>query len=38
LGDNAKAKASYEAFLTLWKDADTDIEILKNARAEYNRL
>jgi tetratricopeptide (TPR) repeat protein len=38
LGDNAKAKASYETFLTLWKDADPDIRILKNAQAEYKRL
>lgn len=34
-GDEAKAKGAYEAFLTLWKDADPDIPILKQARNEY---
>jgi tetratricopeptide (TPR) repeat protein len=33
-GDKAGAKAAYEDFLTLWKDADPDIPILKQARAE----
>jgi tetratricopeptide (TPR) repeat protein len=37
-GDKAKAKAAYGAFLTLWKDADPDIPILKSAKAEYARL
>jgi serine/threonine protein kinase/tetratricopeptide (TPR) repeat protein len=37
-GDKAKAKAAYEAFLALWKDADPDVPILKSARAEYSRL
>lgn len=37
-GDKAKAKAAYEAFLALWKDADPDVPILKSAKAEYNRL
>jgi serine/threonine protein kinase len=37
-GDTAKAKAAYQDFLTLWKDADTDIPILKQAKAEYARL
>jgi serine/threonine protein kinase/tetratricopeptide (TPR) repeat protein len=37
-GDKAKAKAAYEAFLTLWKEADPAIPILKNAKAEYARL
>ena len=37
-GDKAKAKAAYEAFLALWKDADPDIPILKSAKAEYARL
>ena len=37
-GDKARAKAAYEAFLALWKDADADIPILKRARAEYARL
>jgi tetratricopeptide (TPR) repeat protein len=37
-GDRVKAKAAYEAFLTRWKDADPDIPILKQARAEYSKL
>jgi eukaryotic-like serine/threonine-protein kinase len=37
-GDKIKAKAAYEAFLALWKDADADIPILKTAKAEYSRL
>jgi hypothetical protein len=34
-GDEAKAKAGYEAFLALWKDADAAVLILKNAKPEY---
>ena len=37
-GDNAKAKSAYHDFLTLWKDADPDIPILKQAKAEYAKL
>ena len=37
-GDDAKAKAVYQDFLTLWKDADLDIPILKQAKAEYAKL
>ena len=37
-GDKARAKAAYEAFLALWKDADADTPILKQAKAEYARL
>jgi eukaryotic-like serine/threonine-protein kinase len=37
-GDTVKAKAAYEDFLTLWKDADPDIPILKQAKAEYEKL
>ena len=37
-GDTAKAKAAYQDFLTLWKDADPDIPLLKQARAEYAKL
>src|SRR5260370_25566362 len=33
-GDNAKAKASYQDFFALWKDADPDVPILKEAKAE----
>ena len=36
--DTAKAKAAYQDFLALWKDADPDIPILKQAKAEYARL
>jgi serine/threonine protein kinase/tetratricopeptide (TPR) repeat protein len=36
--DIAKAKDNYENFLSLWKDADADIPILKEARAEYKKL
>jgi serine/threonine protein kinase/tetratricopeptide (TPR) repeat protein len=38
LGDKRKAKAAYETFLALWKDADLDIPILKSAKAEFSRL
>ncbi|MGH9712473.1 MAG: protein kinase domain-containing protein [Candidatus Acidiferrales bacterium] len=34
----AKARAAYNAFFTLWKDADPDIPILKEAKAEYAKL
>jgi eukaryotic-like serine/threonine-protein kinase len=37
-GDTAKARAAYEDFLTLWKDADPDIPILRQAKAEYAKL
>jgi len=37
-GDTAKAKAKYQDFLTLWKGADPDIPILKQAKAEYAKL
>jgi eukaryotic-like serine/threonine-protein kinase len=37
-GDAAKAKAAYQDFLTLWKDADADIPILKEAKAENEKL
>jgi len=37
-GDTAKAKTAYQDFLTLWKDADPDIPILKQAKAEYAKL
>jgi tetratricopeptide (TPR) repeat protein len=35
LGDNTKARTAYEDFFALWKDADPDIPILKQAKAEY---
>jgi eukaryotic-like serine/threonine-protein kinase len=37
-GDTAKAKAAYQDFLTLRKDADPDVPILKEANAEYAKL
>lgn len=37
-GDTAKAKAAYQDFLTLWKDADPDVPILNAAKAEYSKL
>jgi hypothetical protein len=37
-GDNVKARAAYQNFLTLWKDADPDIPILIAAKSEYAKL
>jgi hypothetical protein len=37
-GDTSAAKAAYGDFLTLWKDADPDIPILKEAKTEYAKL
>ncbi len=37
-GDVAGAKKAYQEFLALWKDADTNIPILKQAQAEYAKL
>jgi hypothetical protein len=37
-GDVAKARTAYQDFLTLWKDADPDVPILKEAKAEYAKL
>ena len=37
-GDTAKARAAYQDFLTLWKDADPGVPILKEARQEYAKL
>jgi hypothetical protein len=34
----AKARAAYQEFLTLWKDADPDVPVLKEAKAEYAKL
>jgi hypothetical protein len=38
MGDKVAARKSYQDFLTLWKDADPDIRIYKQAKAEYARL
>jgi predicted Zn-dependent protease len=37
-GDKAKAHTAYQDFLALWKDADADLPILKEAQAEYAKL
>jgi eukaryotic-like serine/threonine-protein kinase len=37
-GNTPKAKAAYQDFLTLWKDADPDIPVLQQAKAEYSKL
>ena len=37
-GDKAKAKEAYQDFLATWKDADPDVPILKDAKAEYAKL
>jgi tetratricopeptide (TPR) repeat protein/tRNA A-37 threonylcarbamoyl transferase component Bud32 len=38
VGDSSKARVAYQDFLTLWRDADPDIPILKQAKAEYAKL
>ena len=38
MGDNASARKSYEEFLSIWKDADPDIPIYRQAKAEYAEL
>jgi tetratricopeptide (TPR) repeat protein len=37
-GDKAKARAAYQDFLTLWKDADAEVPVLKEAKAEFAKL
>jgi len=37
-GDNAGARTAYQDFFALWKDADSDVPILKEAKAEYGKL
>jgi len=37
-GDMNKAKTAYQGFLALWKNADPDIPIRKQAKAEYEKL
>jgi len=36
--EEQRTKAAYQKFLSLWKDADPDIPILKQAKAEYAKL
>ncbi|HXM66164.1 MAG TPA: protein kinase [Candidatus Acidoferrum sp.] len=38
MGDNASARKSYEEFLSIWKDADADVPIYRQAKAEYAQL
>ena len=38
MGDNASARKSYEEFLRIWKDADADLPIYLQAKAEYAQL
>ena len=33
-----KAKAAYQDFLTLWKDADPELSVLEQAKAEFAKL
>jgi hypothetical protein len=37
-GNTAKAKAAYQDFFALWKDADPDVPVLNEAKAEYAKL
>ena len=37
-GDQAKARKAYQDFLALWKEADPEIPILREAKVEYSRL
>lgn len=37
-GDKAKARATYEDFLALWKDADSDIPVVQEAKSEYAKV
>ena len=37
-GDTAKARAAYQDFLTLWKDADPDIPVLIAAKSEFAKV
>jgi tetratricopeptide (TPR) repeat protein len=37
-GETAKAKTAYQDFFAVWKNADADLPVLKDAKAEYGRL
>lgn len=37
-GDTTKARAAYQDFLTIWKDANPDLPILIHAKTEYAKL
>ena len=38
MGDNASARKSYKEFLSIWKDADPDLPVYRQAKAEYAEL
>jgi serine/threonine protein kinase/tetratricopeptide (TPR) repeat protein len=38
MGDKSKARSAYQDFFALWRDADSDIPILRQAKAEYKKL
>jgi hypothetical protein len=38
MGDMDGARKQYSSFLSLWKDADPDVPVLKQAKAEYAKL
>jgi hypothetical protein len=38
VGDTAKSKSAYQDFFALWKNADPDVPVLKQAKAEYANL
>ena len=38
MGDKDKARTAYQDFLALWKDADPDVPVLQQAKAEYAKL
>jgi len=37
-GDTQKSRTAYQDFFALWKDADADLPVLKEAKAEYAKL
>lgn len=37
-GDQARARVAYQNFMTLWRDADPGLPVLKRAKAEYEKL
>jgi hypothetical protein len=37
-GDSEKSRKAYDVFFTMWKDANPDIPILRQAKTEYKKL
>jgi eukaryotic-like serine/threonine-protein kinase len=37
-GDKARARVAYQDFFALWKDADPDVPVLRDVKAEYAKL